>query len=42
MENMLLGMIIRPPRFEYEDDSDQNNSIHEEGGKKFVKKVFSI
>jgi hypothetical protein len=40
--NPLLDMIIRPPRNKYMSDASENNTIKEFGGKKFVKKVFTV
>jgi pimeloyl-ACP methyl ester carboxylesterase len=31
--NMLLNMVIRPPKSEYPDDSSKNGIINEFGGK---------
>ncbi len=41
-QNMLMNMIIRPPRASYPDDSASNNTKVVKGGKELTKKVFTV
>jgi len=41
-QNLLMNMIIRPPRNTYPDDSYENNKVITVAGKNVVKKVFTL
>lgn len=39
---MLINMIIRPPRAQYPSDLSQNNTVHKFGERSYTKRVFII